>query len=132
MCPLLWRIIHVTSAIFTVSSEFTFGDNSLHLFLNMFLDLTGRDLTVSQIHSDPEVSLAMNNQLTRGADKRNQTVLCSIAVASQFTAGERLIGLGHSFLKTLRDLRNSECSRHELVVNQASTVPTETECRCAC
>ena len=101
MCPLLRGIIHITSTIFTVSSEFTFGDNSLPLFFNMFWDLTGRDFSVCQIHSDSEVFLAMNNQLTLGADKRNQTVLCSIAMASQFTAGERLIGHGHPFLKTV-------------------------------
>ena len=89
--------MHVASAIYTVSNEFTFAENS---FLFNLLDLTGRDLTEYLIHSDPDVFLVMNNQLTRGVDTRNQTVKCSIAMASQFTVAEHLNGPGRPFLKT--------------------------------
>ena len=43
-----------SDTIFTVSSEFTFGNNQCSL-VNVFLDLADRDLTAYLSHSPPDV-----------------------------------------------------------------------------
>ena len=60
----------------------------------------------------------MYDQFTRRADKDNPT---SVAVVSQFTAGENLNTPWTSSV----DPRKSECSKHELVVNPTVNHATE-------